>query len=117
MELNKKDKAQLKQWIKALRSGEYKQTKFSLQNSLGYCCLGVACKLFINEDEIVLKNGFIANDVPKYQPSAPNWLKDINVDYGNKNNGTRLGYLNDNLIYNFETIADCLELEYIYGEF
>lgn len=32
-------------WIKALRSGEYTQTKDFLFDGKGYCCLGVACKV------------------------------------------------------------------------
>ena len=32
-------------WVKALRSGEYKQTKGVLYNGKGYCCLGVLCKI------------------------------------------------------------------------
>jgi len=38
-----------KAWVKALRSGKYKQTKSALVNGRGdaYCCLGVAaCALF-----------------------------------------------------------------------
>jgi hypothetical protein len=38
-----------KQWLKALRSGEYKQTQGQLRedrgNSAGFCCLGVLCNL------------------------------------------------------------------------
>lgn len=40
--LPKKFKAK---WIAALRSGEYKQTKNTLCNDDGYCCLGIAGKL------------------------------------------------------------------------
>lgn len=32
-------------WVAALRSGEYKQTKWVLKNAEGYCCLGVLCKV------------------------------------------------------------------------
>jgi hypothetical protein len=35
----------LKEWVKALRSGEYKQTKHRLRDKEGYCCLGVACEV------------------------------------------------------------------------
>lgn len=35
----------LKKWVKALRSGEYKQRKYSLGYENTYCCLGVLCKL------------------------------------------------------------------------
>lgn len=43
-------------WIKALESGEYKQVKSTLVevdngNTIGYCCLGVAC-------DIAENNGF-----------------------------------------------------------
>jgi len=31
------------QWIKALRSGKYSQTTETLQDSTGFCCLGVLC--------------------------------------------------------------------------
>jgi hypothetical protein len=32
-------------WVKALRSGEYKQAKHSLYDGHKYCCLGVLCKI------------------------------------------------------------------------
>lgn len=32
-----------KAWVKALRSGEYKQAKGRLKEGDAYCCLGVAC--------------------------------------------------------------------------
>ncbi len=32
-------------WVEALRSGEYKQGVSDLKSSLGYCCLGIACKI------------------------------------------------------------------------
>lgn len=33
------------EWIEALRSGKYPQTKGVLHNEEGFCCLGVACDL------------------------------------------------------------------------
>jgi hypothetical protein len=35
----------VKKWIKALRSGKFKQGHGQLKGSLGYCCLGVANKV------------------------------------------------------------------------
>lgn len=32
-------------WLKALRSGKYKQTTRFLKDENGYCCLGVLCDL------------------------------------------------------------------------
>ncbi len=42
MTLTKKLKTR---WIKALRSGKYKQTTGSLKDCTGFCCLGVLCDL------------------------------------------------------------------------
>ena len=44
----------LKKWIAALRSGKYSQTKEYLQDSRGYCCLGVACEILIPKKKIIL---------------------------------------------------------------
>lgn len=32
-------------WVRALRSGRYKQTGGDLKNAEGYCCLGVLCSV------------------------------------------------------------------------
>jgi len=34
-----------KDWLRALRGGQYKQTKRALKNENNYCCLGVLCDL------------------------------------------------------------------------
>ena len=34
-------------WVAALRSGEYKQGRKTLQSKEGFCCLGVACDLAV----------------------------------------------------------------------
>lgn len=39
--------ANAKKWVKALKSGEYKKTKGTLRDEKGYCCLGVACELAV----------------------------------------------------------------------
>ena len=33
-------------WLNALRSGDYQQTRHTLHNASGYCCLGVACNIY-----------------------------------------------------------------------
>jgi len=39
-------KASIKaRWVKALRSGEYKQGRGSLKSATGYCCLGVLASI------------------------------------------------------------------------
>lgn len=41
--LNREQVTNVKRWIKALRSGEFRQAKEQLKKDAGYCCLGVAC--------------------------------------------------------------------------
>lgn len=36
-----------KEWVEALRSGEYEQTRNWLRTTDGHCCLGVACDLAV----------------------------------------------------------------------
>jgi hypothetical protein len=36
----------VREWIAALRSGKYPQARGALQDSDGFCCLGVACDLY-----------------------------------------------------------------------
>jgi hypothetical protein len=67
---------QLKEkWVKALRSGEYKQGRDELKSSTDdgfeFCCLGVLCDIVNPElwafvDDKWEWNGSV--DVPKYQP-------------------------------------------------
>ena len=38
-----------KKWVEALRSGKYSQTTKKLQDEKGFCCLGVACKVYEQE--------------------------------------------------------------------
>lgn len=43
-------------WIKALRSGDYKQTKHTLMvniddSGVGFCCLGVACDVYLKSGD------------------------------------------------------------------
>lgn len=47
--MTQEQKDLLKRWVKALRSGKYKQTRDVLHDSEGFCCLGVLCDV-LNED-------------------------------------------------------------------
>lgn len=42
-------------WLKALRSGEYKQTIRFLHTKEGFCCLGVLCDIFAKENNFEWK--------------------------------------------------------------
>ena len=120
--------AEIKVWIKELRSGEYQQTQSALEDRNGFCCLGVACEKFIPEEKKkklhhrdidihVLKGGY-----PTAQYHAPKWLKKIDGDFKQRT-GARLSSLNDGLClgdsmltdrFNFEEIAQALEDVYVY---
>ena len=61
-----------KLWVKALKSGEYKQTTHALRedkglDDYGYCCLGVACDVLrkvVNDPNVArwAENGFVVNN-------------------------------------------------------
>lgn len=119
---NEKD---ILRWTQVLRSGKYKQTTGFLQDYSGYCCLGVACELFIPKGKIeVGVNGFIRGGLPYAQTNSPKWLKDIANDF-QIHTGRYLYQLNDvgfvdaedKLVptpLTFDEIADCLEAVYVH---
>lgn len=116
------DLAMLEKWIEALRSGEFKQTTHRLQDSQGYCCLGVACELLIPEKKKNKTNyGFLSRSLPEYQEFAPLFLKLINDDFTEitreASNGLEVGQsltsLNDSLGFDFNEISDILQAVYI----
>lgn len=49
MPLTKKQIANRKKWVEALRSGKFKQGKRHLNANNKFCCQGVACELFKDE--------------------------------------------------------------------
>jgi hypothetical protein len=53
----KKQKSLIRQWVEALRSGRYRQTKGSLKKSWynEYCCLGVACRVLGKSSSAIIK--------------------------------------------------------------
>jgi hypothetical protein len=106
-------KAFKEKWVKALRSGEYTQTTNGyLQDTIGYCCLGVACTLtktqfeirnrsLIREDEF----GDILNDI-----KVPKLLKG-SADTDNEDYNeivAKLTFMNDDG-RSFNTIATYIE--------
>lgn len=102
----------IKKWVKALRSGKYQQTKSRLQDEKGYCCLGVACDIFIPRNKQQLKNNCLIGITPIYQ-KAPKWLRNINHEWLFRY-GSSLANMNDGEDMSFDEIADCLEIVYIH---
>lgn len=86
--------AKLKEeWVKALRSGEYRQGRTYFDRYGKFCCLGVLCKVA---------------DQPTEIGTTDNWafVEDQIKDSGKV---TRLIYLNDDHKAPFPQIADYIE--------
>lgn len=115
----KVNKRTIQKWCDELRSGKYSQTKNALNNSAGFCCLGVACKVFIPKNKQRISFGHIDGFLPDDQKNSPKWLKNISNDF-QQLTGKDLYRLNDgdtaiNLQnYSFNEIADLLEAVYIH---
>jgi len=107
----KVSKKNIRRWANALRSGKYKQTKWKLQTSEGFCCLGVACRLFAPKYRKF--EGVLAGSTPIKANGAPRWVININDDVQDKLEHS-LTYLNDHEALSFDEIADVLELIYIH---
>ena len=47
------------EWLEALESGKYGQTRGTLKRSEGFCCLGVVCELFDSSKWAHINNGYV----------------------------------------------------------
>ncbi len=105
---------ELKIWIQALRSNEYKQSFGCLQSSNGYCCLGVACKVLTPEDQQQKRTNSneLYGVMPTDQEFAPEWLKTFNFYFKQKFDKS-LATMNDSGEYSFNDIADLIEKEFV----
>ena len=106
------DKALMKKWIKALRSGKYKQGQRRLRTFDGkFCCLGVLCdisgmgkwtpSMFDGNNFISDSNNERCAYIPPYDVLAK-----AGIDYPD---ATDLATKNDIEGYTFEEIAEVLE--------
>lgn len=99
-----------KKWVKALRSGKYKQTTGRLAREGAYCCLGVAC-------ELAVKAGVIQDFEPsdgELPEQVALWLGLGRRDgtYEPEEGGlTDLGIQNDQEKKTFKQIAKIIESE------
>lgn len=107
----KQQKANRKKWVKALRSGEFKQTKDKLKSLRdSYCCLGVlaelaGCSWELNEYE----GGYDADGVWGEAPERAMQFVGLATSCGIFGDETLTG-LND-AGERFGTIADIIESE------
>jgi len=104
-------------WIKALQSGEYKQTRGTLVKNDKYCCLGVACSVAVEMGKKVNYYDFV------YLPDS--MTKFLGIDEVGRFNTTvkyrgkdykDLAELNDDGI-KFKTIARIIEEQLAAGNF
>ena len=115
-----------KAWVAALRSGDYTQTKKMLhrvtpENVPSFCCLGVACKLYIDSvggnwdtirrgawnEQVRFTDNEGASADSDLTPAVMDWLGLADSE-GAYCVGTLVS-LNDNLDFTFDQIADAIE--------
>ena len=105
-----------KAWVKALRSGKYKQGRNKLRNKNNeYCCLGVLCELAVKEGVIPEpkegRRGYSYNRQAAYPPVLVAEWAGLKVRKGSYSNGVSdLAHDNDNG-KSFDKIADTIERE------
>lgn len=102
-------------FLAALRSGEFEQTNYRLEDEHGYCCLGVGCVIAERHGVEVRRSGLglVKGDSLSNQPAVQEWLGLYNP-YGDsllRDPGymPALTRLNDTLGRTFNEIADHLE--------
>mgnify|MGYP001438297913 CR=1 FL=1 len=99
----------MKKWVKALRSGEYKQTRGTLVDRDGFCCLGVLCDIANKENVVELHDYQDRGNLPC---KVMKW-SGIEDSYGERKGRRKaLAILNDFNRYSFKKIANVIEKEY-----
>jgi hypothetical protein len=102
----------MKKWVKALRSGKYKQFKGGLkgkteEGKLGYCCLGVLCRV-VGSPTLSRLGADLPRDIVCEKAGLSNWNPEVNyLDTGRR----FLSSLNDEGI-TFKEIADLIEKQW-----
>ena len=107
------DRQQIRNWINALRSGQFPQSRFKLQDDKGFCCFGVACKITIPEVLQAKTDDKLLGTIPYEQNAAPKWLTKINMASLRRLGSASLFDLNDNLYFTFKQIADVIEATFL----
>ena len=103
-------------WVKALRSGRYKQGKRRLKQDDRYCCLGVLCN--ISKVSKWNKSGSYGRKGDREQSALPECVAEwagMKTQWGiypGSDQMIGLANLNDTQNYTFEQIADIIEKNY-----
>lgn len=121
--MSEPNKANIRKWVEALRSGEYKQGRGQLRVGDSFCCLGVACEI----SGVSQWSGRFYGDDGDYEDavlpeSVGRWLgvdgDNIAVDarfveHGAPRSSFVLTELNDVRRLSFSQIADAIEATYL----
>ena len=108
-------------WVAALRSGKYEQGPGFLKQDDKYCCLGVACDIYIRsneglseawEPEVCSRTWKCCGKRSTLPEAAAKWIG-LRDDCGCFRNGPAksLVELNDSKKWSFDQIADFIESE------
>jgi hypothetical protein len=121
----------IRKWVDALRSGEYKQTKeclrYNYEEGPRYCCLGVACDISgVGRWEHAEEVGKLAEYICKDDRNAgymPTEVKEwLGLELGNPplldayGASAAAATFNDSMEDDFLRIADAIERTYLDGE-
>lgn len=106
--------AAAKKWVKALRSGKYQQTRHTLKDQDGYCCLGVGADLYRKAKKINCLKEFTKHE-SMLSPRIKEWLG-LQTDHGAFCNDGHYGAsslidMNDDNEKSFKDIATLIERE------
>ena len=120
IKLNKKEYAKIQEWIKALKSGKYKQGESRLYNEAtdSYCCLGVYQKIHnvecANNDLLTQKGKTIVESIPYDLQRILAALNDKDGDWESfiKDNDALYNYIIENNPQTFEELADLIDFIY-----
>lgn len=104
-----------KKWLRALRSGRYKQGKDYLHKNNKFCCLGVLCDLYAKEKKVKWRKKVFGECSIDYSTlylpdTVQKWagLEDGNPEIETDESVTSLSVLNDNKTP-FREIANIIE--------
>lgn len=113
-------KSVMTKWVKALRSGDYVQTKGFLKDDTGYCCLGVLCEISGIGKFVDMNNEIGYHyQISKHRSYLSILPSQVMRHAGMKSDNahimsikTSLAALNDSRDYTFHQIADIIEKHY-----
>lgn len=103
------NKTNVKKWVKALRSGKFKQCTGKLSSGAEHCCLGVVCVLAGMKPRKEKESGniFFGRERGELPLKAQRWLGVADSDpFIGKN---RAIFWNDIVTLSFSEIADKIE--------